>query len=71
LTPPFRSPTLRADLRGADALRDAALPGGDPMDLRLTEDEIAFRAEVRAFLRDNLPASIREKGVAGRGLLCR
>ena len=36
------------------------------MDLRLTEDEIAFRDEVRAFVRDNLPASIREKIVAGR-----
>src|ERR1700734_1848703 len=38
------------------------------MDLRLTEDEIAFRAEVRAFVRDTLPASIREKTVAGRRL---
>ncbi len=38
------------------------------MDLRLTEEEVAFRAEVRAFLRDNLPASIREKGIAGRKL---
>jgi len=38
------------------------------MDLRLTEDEIAFRDEVRAFVRDNLPASIREKQVAGRKL---
>src|SRR5271156_3393797 len=38
------------------------------MDLRLTDDEIAFRAEVRAFVRDNLPASIREKTVAGRRL---
>jgi len=38
------------------------------MDLRLTEEEQAFRAEVRAFLRDNLPASIREKGVAGQKL---
>ena len=38
------------------------------MDLRLTEDELAFRAEVRAFMRDNLPASIREKMVAGRKL---
>ena len=38
------------------------------MDLRLTEDEIAFRTEVRAFVRDNLPASIREKTVAGRRL---
>ena len=26
------------------------------MDLRLTPDELAFRAEVRAFVRDNLPA---------------
>ena len=38
------------------------------MDLRLTEEERAFRAEVRLFLRDNLPASIREKGVAGQKL---
>ena len=38
------------------------------MDLRLTEEEIAFRDEVRAFVRDNLPASIREKGAAGRKL---
>ncbi|RBP16464.1 pimeloyl-CoA dehydrogenase large subunit [Roseiarcus fermentans] len=38
------------------------------MDLRLTEDELAFRGEVRAFVRDNLPASIREKSVAGRRL---
>ena len=38
------------------------------MDLRLSEDELAFRAEVRAFVRDNLPASIREKTVAGRRL---
>jgi len=38
------------------------------MDLRLTEDELAFRAEVRAFVRDSLPASIREKTVAGRKL---
>ena len=36
------------------------------MDLQLTEDELAFRAEVRAFVRDNLPASIREKSVALR-----
>jgi len=36
------------------------------MDLRLTEDEIAFRDEVRAFVRNNLPDSIREKIVAGR-----
>ena len=38
------------------------------MDLRLTDDELAFRAEVRAFVRENLPASIREKTVAGRRL---
>jgi pimeloyl-CoA dehydrogenase large subunit len=38
------------------------------VDLRLTEEELAFRAEVRAFVRDNLPGSIREKTVAGRRL---
>ena len=31
------------------------------MDLRFTPDEAAFRAEVRAFIRDNLPADIRER----------
>ncbi|HKN30043.1 MAG TPA: acyl-CoA dehydrogenase family protein [Roseiarcus sp.] len=38
------------------------------MDLQLTENELAFRAEVRAFVRDNLPPSIREKSVAQRHL---
>ena len=36
------------------------------MDLRFTEEEIAFRQEVRAFVRAELPASIRRKIVAGR-----
>ncbi len=31
------------------------------MDLRFTPEEIAFRAEVRAFIRDHLPADIRER----------
>ena len=31
------------------------------MDLRLTPDELAFREEVRAFIRDNLPADTRER----------
>lgn len=33
------------------------------MDLRYTDEEIAFREEVRAFFRDKLPADIREKMV--------
>ena len=42
--------------------------GRRPMDLRLTEEELAFRAEkVRAFVRDDLPASIRER-LTGRRL---
>jgi pimeloyl-CoA dehydrogenase large subunit len=36
------------------------------MDLRFTEEEIAFREEVRAFVRAELPASIRDKIAAGR-----
>jgi pimeloyl-CoA dehydrogenase large subunit len=36
------------------------------MDLRFTEDELAFRDEVRSFFRQALPASIRENIVAGR-----
>ncbi len=31
------------------------------MDLRFTDDEIAFRDELRAFIRDNLPGDIRER----------
>lgn len=36
------------------------------MDLRFTEDELAFRDEVRSFFREALPASIRDNIVAGR-----
>ena len=36
------------------------------MDIRFTPEEVAFRAEVRAFLRDHLPEPIREKLVMGR-----
>ncbi len=38
------------------------------MDLRFTADEIAFRDEVRDFMRTSLPASIRRKMVEGRRL---
>src|SRR5689334_3766515 len=37
------------------------------MDLRFTPDEVAFRDEVRAFIRDNLPADIRERMRLGYG----
>ena len=36
------------------------------MDLRFTDDELAFREEVRGFVKANLPASIRQKIVEGR-----
>src|SRR6202167_4302119 len=36
------------------------------MDLRFTDDELAFREQVRAFLKANLPASTRQKIVEGR-----
>src|ERR1700733_8451905 len=38
------------------------------MDLRFTPEENAFRADVRAFMQDNLPAAIRSKMVEGRRL---
>ncbi|MBV9202676.1 MAG: acyl-CoA dehydrogenase family protein, partial [Alphaproteobacteria bacterium] len=38
------------------------------MDLRFTPEELAFRDEVRAFFRANLPESIRTKLVEGRKL---
>jgi pimeloyl-CoA dehydrogenase len=31
------------------------------MDLRFTPEEVAFREEVRTFIRDNLPRAIRER----------
>ena len=39
------------------------------MDLRFTPDEIAFRDEARAFMRDALPAPIRQKMIEGRRLV--
>ncbi|WP_158818419.1 pimeloyl-CoA dehydrogenase large subunit [Methylocapsa sp. S129] len=36
------------------------------MDLRFTDDELAFREEVRGFVKSNLPASIKQKIVEGR-----
>lgn len=38
------------------------------MDLSLTEDEIRFRTEVRAFLAENLPAAVAEKVRLGKRL---
>jgi pimeloyl-CoA dehydrogenase large subunit len=38
------------------------------MDLRFTPEEIAFRDEVRAFMRDNVPEATRRKIVEGRRL---
>ncbi len=39
------------------------------MDLRFTPEEIAFRDEVRAFMRSALPAAIRAKMIEGRRLV--
>jgi len=36
------------------------------MELRYSQDELAFRAEVRAFLRDELPSDLRRNYQAGR-----
>jgi len=38
------------------------------MDLRFTPEENAFRADVRAFLKDHLPPAIRNKMIEGRRL---
>src|SRR5580704_12858186 len=38
------------------------------MDLRFTPEENAFRAEVRAFMKDHLPPAIRNKMIEGRRL---
>ncbi len=38
------------------------------MDLRYTDEELAFRDEVRAFLKDNLPEDIRQKMIDGESM---
>ena len=38
------------------------------MDLAFTNEEMAFREEVRAFFRDNVPPEARRKLVEGRHL---
>ena len=38
------------------------------MDLRFTDEEMAFRAEVREFIRSRLPADIHRKVTEGRAL---
>src|SRR5690242_669279 len=40
----------------------------NPMDLAFTKEEIAFREEVRAFFRDNVPPDTRRKLQEGRHL---
>src|SRR5215471_8422600 len=48
--------------RGVCALQCIRKTGGTgAMDLRYTPEELAFRGELRAFFRDNLPADIRER----------
>ena len=37
------------------------------MDLRFSAEELAFRDELRGFIRDNLPADIRDKMRLGYG----
>ena len=36
------------------------------MDLRFTSDELAFRDELRAFIRDHLPDDIRSRISSGK-----
>src|SRR5580693_473730 len=38
------------------------------MDLRFTQEEIAFRDDVRAFMKEKLPAAMRTKAIEGRRL---
>ena len=38
------------------------------MDLRFTQEETAFRDDVRAFMKEKLPAAIRTKVIEGRRL---
>ena len=39
------------------------------MDLRFTPEENAFRTEVRGFMRENLPSSVRRKMIEGERLV--
>ena len=36
------------------------------MDLRFTPEELAFRDEVRSFIRDNFPADARQRLIEGK-----
>jgi pimeloyl-CoA dehydrogenase large subunit len=46
--------------------RNCQVLKGITMDLRFTDEELAFREEVRAFVKANLPESIHKKMVEGR-----
>src|SRR6202008_4062328 len=54
--------------RGDDEGKEFIVSQEDPMDLAFTKEEQAFREEVRAFFRDNVPPDTRRKLVEGRHL---
>jgi pimeloyl-CoA dehydrogenase large subunit len=57
---------IRPAAPAAFSRREKARSKGGAMDLRFTPEEIAFRDEVRAFVKASLPESIRRKTVEGR-----
>src|ERR1700722_4172384 len=59
----------KQDVDGRDRPGHDGRPEANTMDLRFTPEEIAFRDEVRAFMRDALPAAIRRKMVEGYRLV--
>jgi pimeloyl-CoA dehydrogenase large subunit len=57
---------IRPAAPAAFSRREKERSKGGAMDLRFTPEEIAFRDEVRAFVKASLPESIRRKTVEGR-----
>ena len=70
LTPVVMGPCFqgRREIKSSRYQRVLIRSQEDPMDLAFSKEEIAFREEVRAFFRDNVPPETRRKMVEGRHL---
>ena len=65
----LRQPSPQADQRQATISVRGIRSQEDPMDLAFSKEEMAFREEVRAFFRDNVPPDTRRK-LQSRAAIC-